>query len=235
MVFKMTIISIIAFWSLFFLIFPFIFVFYRFYFFLRNPKRISPQGDDILSPADGYVLYIKKLDNDEIPVSVKHNKSIHLNELVNETNKKYNFVIGIFMTPLSVHHNRYPISGKVGRIFHRHSSGKSNKSMLKTFLHLFLKISPFTEGAGYILENERVTTLVSNNMVDCAVVQIATEWVDTIDNVHNEGDNAIKGERYGMIRFGSQCDLFVNTDSAYEIAVNVRDYVKAGETILVKM
>ena len=45
-----------------------------------------------------------------------------------------------------------------------------------------------------------------------------------------EGDSVHAGDRFGMIKFGSRCDVFVNRD--WEVKVKVGDNVTAGETIL---
>ena len=52
------------------------FFFYRFYFFLRDPKRTITQGNNILAPADGYVVYIKTIESGELPISIKKGNRI---------------------------------------------------------------------------------------------------------------------------------------------------------------
>jgi phosphatidylserine decarboxylase len=63
--------------------------------FFRDPDRKSPGKDNIVvSPADGRVLFVKEVDD---------------NNYINEKAKQ----ISIFMSPLNVHVNRIPIDGKV--------------------------------------------------------------------------------------------------------------------------
>ena len=63
--------------------------------FLRDPEMNTPQADNIVvSPADGRVLFVKK---------------INVNKYVNEEGTQ----ISIFMSPLNVHVNRIPINGKI--------------------------------------------------------------------------------------------------------------------------
>ncbi|MCH7973176.1 MAG: phosphatidylserine decarboxylase family protein [Bacteroidetes bacterium] len=63
--------------------------------FFRDPERNTPQADNIVvSPADGRVLFVKK---------------INVNKYVNEEGTQ----ISIFMSPLNVHVNRIPINGKI--------------------------------------------------------------------------------------------------------------------------
>ena len=96
-----------------------LFFLYRFWFFLRDPKRVVPDGNNIVSPADGLIIYIREIkNNNEVPISIKKGKKIFLNELMDDSENKYNLVIGIFMTPFSVHYNRVPFSGKVIKNFY---------------------------------------------------------------------------------------------------------------------
>ena len=212
-----------------------LFFIYRFWFFLRNPKRKIPSGNNIVAPADGVVLYIKEIkDNKEIPVSIKRDKIIYLNELMDDAKSDYNLVIGIFMTPFSVHYNRIPFDGEIVKNHYR--STKENKTMLGVFLNLILNLKPFTQNAEYIYENERNTLVIKNDCMKGAVVQIASTWIDNIRNKRlNQGDRVAKGEQFGMIRMGSQCDLFLKIDKKYKIVVKEKDYVRAGENILIEL
>lgn len=72
------------------------------YFFFRDPKRYTPQGEGfIISPADGTVL---EIDDDVcLPKELGESEAIY-------------HKIGIFMSVLNVHVNRVPISGKIEKI-----------------------------------------------------------------------------------------------------------------------
>lgn len=224
-----------SFWILlFFSLIPLFFI-YRFWFFLRNPKRRIPSGNNIVAPADGYVLYIKEIHDDkEVPVSVKKGQKIYLHELMDDHDTDYTLVIGIFMTPFSVHHNRIPFNGKIVKNHYRNTA--ANKTMLGTFMNLIFNLRPFTDDAEYLTENERNTLVIKNDIIDGAVVQIATKWVDLIKNdVVTPGEQVVKGDRFGMIRMGSQCDLFLNIKKGYKVVVSERQYVKAGSSILIEL
>jgi phosphatidylserine decarboxylase len=225
----------LLFWICLFLSLIPIFFVYRFWFFFRDPKRKIPEGNNIVSPADGYVLYIKKITSKgEVPISIKKGKKIFLKELMDDPKTKYNLVIGIFMTPFSVHYNRIPFSGIIKKNIYR--SVKQNKSMMVAFLNLIFNIKPYSEKAEYIYENERNTLTIKNKRIDGAVVQIASTWVDNIKNEKlKPGQKVLKGYKFGMIRMGSQCDLFLKIKGKYNIKVNERDYVKAGSSILIDL
>lgn len=220
-------------WILIFFIITILFFIYRFYFFFRDPVRIVPDGNNIVSPADGVVLYIREIKNFEVPLSIKKRKKIYLNELV-ENELYYHLVIGIYMTPFSVHFNRFPFSGVVNSNYYK--SNDKNKSMMRILLNTIFNLYPLEEEGEYILENERNIITVNNEKVDYAVVQIADKWIRKIDNRNfNKGDMIKKGEKIGLIRMGSQCDLFLNIKTGYKIKVKEGDYVKAGETILIEL
>jgi len=223
-----------SFWILFFFsIIPLFFI-YRYWYFLRDPRRKIPKGNNIVAPADGYIIYIKEIKNKEVPISIKNGEKIYLKELMDDSQTNYNLVIGIFMTPFSVHQNRIPFSGKIIKNHYRQTN--NNKSMNIGFLNLFFKLKPFTKGANYILDNERNTLVLKNDKIEGAVVQIADKWVRHIKNGNLKiGDDIEKGYKFGMIRMGSQCDLFLNIKSNYKIVVKERDYVKAGSDILIEL
>lgn len=225
------ILGYILFWVFFlFSLIP-LFILYRFWFFFRDPIRKIPDGNNIVAPADGVILYIKEIKNKEVPLSIKNGKIIYLNELIDD-NVSYNLLIGIYMTPFSVHYNRFPFSGKIRKMYY-HERNK-NTSMLRVMLNWIFSLQPLEEGADYILENERNTICLSGEKVDFAVVQIADKWIKKIVNrKFSIGDFVNKGDKIGLIRMGSQCDLFLKIDKPYSINVKEKSYVKAGETVLI--
>lgn len=116
-----------------------LFLIFTLYFF-RDPERISPKLDNVIvSPADGKVLLIKKV----------------------ESNKYVNgeaWQVSVFMSPLNVHVNRIPIDGKVELVnyvkgeylvaFHDKADERNERSefgILSKFGKVF-----FTQVAGFI-------------------------------------------------------------------------------------
>ncbi|MCG8570316.1 MAG: phosphatidylserine decarboxylase [Spirochaetes bacterium] len=182
----------------------------------------------MVAPADGYIIYIRQLKDLDQYESVKKGEKIILEELKSQD---YDLLIGIFMTPLSVHYNRYPHAGQIKNIYYRQV--KANLPMMKAFLNLVFNLKPYTEGADYILENERNVILLSSQHIESATVQIADKWVNKIDYYGQQNEQVKKGEKLGLIRMGSQCDLYLKIKGNYQIKVKERDYVKAGETILI--
>jgi phosphatidylserine decarboxylase len=229
---KYFLITQLIFWVLLILSGIGFYFFYRFYYFFRDPKRKIPAGNNIVSPADGYVIYIKELEGKEIPFSVKKGNRILLDELI-DGGEEYNLLIGIFMTPLSVHYNRIPFSGKITDMFYKQSA--LNKIMTRGYLNIIFNLKPYTEGSDYIVRNERNVTVLENDNLKCAIVQIADKWVNKIDNCRSVGETVVKGDKLGIIKMGSQCDLFLKIKGNYEIKVKERDYIKAGSSVLIEI
>src|SRR3972149_10396333 len=76
------------------IILPLLLLIFSFNFF-RDPGRIPPKEDNaVVSPADGTVLFVKEV-------------------LENKYLKGKAYQVSIFMSPLNVHVNRIPVSGKV--------------------------------------------------------------------------------------------------------------------------
>ncbi len=163
------------------------FLFLFFWFFFRDPDRIV--ADDIACPADGKVVRRDEIDDPDLGRCER---------------------LSIFMSPLNVHVNRFPMDGSVRRVTHR--PGKH--------LPAFNKDSD---------RNERVETLMATDLGDIKVIQIAGAVARRIVPYAEAGDTVQKGERLGLIRLGSRCDLLVPPGSV-EWTVQVGDRVLANVT-----
>ncbi|MBU0701907.1 phosphatidylserine decarboxylase [bacterium] len=84
------------------ILFAGMYIWWRFYYFFRDPERKIPAGDNIVSPADGTIVYVKEINEGQIPMSVKKGKEIRLEEIANIQHNRFNkgYIIGIFMSPL---------------------------------------------------------------------------------------------------------------------------------------
>lgn len=209
-----------------------IFVGWRFWFFFRNPSRNVPAGDSMLSPADGYVVYVRRVEAGEVPVAIKKGRQIILSELTVPGNlpNTSGFIIGIFMTPFSVHYNRIPLSGEVGTVS-SFQPGRNQTMARMIFNLLTTKKTPET-GCTYLLTNERKTTVVHTGRGWYAVTQIADVWVSQIVNRLSPGDEVNRGTSFGMIRFGSQTDIFISDELGYHPVCTPGAYVRAGESVI---
>ena len=189
----------------------FIFTMIRFW---RVPRRkVKANSGQIISPADGRVIYIKKLPGGEFPEPVKGRLASRLPELA-ETAILTSGVwhLGINMTPFDVHKNCAPVSGRI--ILNSHFNGK--------FLSLKNEASQN--------ENERNTYVIANEDVNVGVIQIASRLVRRIDSYVKVGDDVKQGDWIGMIRFGSQVDVIIPDN--HRILVEVGEQIYAAKTII---
>jgi phosphatidylserine decarboxylase len=162
--------------------------------FFRNPSRFTPVDENhVIAPADGKVVVIEDVEEPEFFKGKRKQ-------------------VSIFMSPLNVHVNRYPISGKV--VYQRYYPGK-----------YLVAWHPKSS-----TENERTTVVVENAKTQVLFRQIAGALARRIVCYAKEGDAATQGAEYGFIKFGSRIDLFLPVDC--KINVNLGQKTKGGETIL---
>lgn len=163
--------------------------------FFRNPDRTPPAGEGIVvSPADGKVVYC----GDDPP-----------GRYAAAAAKR----VSVFMSPLDVHVNRAPVSGRVSSV--KYNPGKFHAANVE-------KASLLNEQNGVEIVTEEGRTVT--------YVQIAGWLARRIVCDVKEGDAVRVGERVGLIRFGSRLDVYLPSDA--EVRVALGDRVRAGETIL---
>lgn len=162
--------------------------------FFRDPERTTPPGDHlVVAPADGKVIQIVDVVEDEY--------------LKGEGTR-----VSIFMSPLDVHVNRYPVTGHVG--YFRYIPGE--------YLVAYEDKSS--------LRNERTHIGIEQGSMRILFKQIAGFVARRIIAEVKVGDATIAGQRFGMIRFGSRVDVIIPRQ--IEVKVRVGDRTVAGETVL---
>ena len=184
--------------------------------FWRTPNRkITATTGELVSPADGNIIYITKVEAGEVPISEKKGLKATLHE-VTQTDllKTPCLLIGINMTPFDVHKNLAPIDGKI--VLNKHIPGQ--------FLSLKDPMA--------LARNERNTLVISNDDVTIGIVQTASRLVRRIDSYVKEGEQISRGKWFGMIRFGSQVDVIM--PQTYEPTVRLGQQVYAGKTVIAK-
>lgn len=144
--------------------------------FFRIPNRpLPPQDNVIYAPADGKVVVIEKTNESEYF-------------------KDERIQVSIFMSPLNVHQNVYPLSGEV-------SYTKYHKGKYLVAWH------PKSS-----TDNERSTVVVkSESGTEVLFRQIAGALARRICTYAKPGDLAQKGAEFGFIKFGSRVDIFLPT------------------------
>jgi len=166
--------------------------------FFRHPKRNTIINDKhIIAPADGKVVVIEETTETEFL-------------------KDKRIQVSIFMSPINVHVNRYPIGGKV--IFSKYHPG------------LYL-VAWHPKSS---TENERTTVVVETaSKVQVLFRQIAGALARRIVCYSKEGDNAQQGSEMGFIKFGSRIDLYLPLGT--KINVNLEEKVRGGESVIAEL
>jgi phosphatidylserine decarboxylase len=129
------------------------------------------------------------------------------NDLLNGPSKK----ISIFMNVFNVHVNRVPYSGTVGAI--RYREGKFLSANLD-------KASSLNEKNSILINTDNGKKILTEQIAGLIARRIEC-WLQV-------GMNVNKGDRFGLIRFGSRLDVFLPVDTV--ISVSIGDKVRAGET-----
>lgn len=210
---------------------PLTFLAWRFYYFFRDPVRKPPPGRVVLSPADGYLLYARRVRGGEVPSPIKQGVPVPLEEWIGSVPATGDgTLIGIYMTALSVHYIRSPVPGQVSHVVPRAARGE-NLHQTRTFVRLIWGMQPYEEDSQYITQNARNTIAIQGE-VPVVVVQIADRYVRECDAYVAPGQDIAAGDKIGMIRMGSQCDLFVPDSAGVKLDCQPGMKVRAGETVL---
>ena len=121
--------------------------------------------------------------------------------------------ISIFMSVFNVHINRVPVSGRVVDTFYKRGKFLDVRDSRATF------------------ENEQSGMLIETaGGVKIMVVQVAGLIARRIVCYAEKGDELVRGERYGLIRFGSRLDVYLPKST--DLRVSMGERTVAGETIL---
>jgi len=213
-----------------------LYLFWRYVWFFRNPQRKIPEGEHILSPADGTVVYVERVAPDQPTISIKDGRKIFISDIVRKDVSDRKYLIGVLMSPFNVHFNRAPISGTIDFIRH-HPAKLKNHHMTSMQWRTLRNLFPLYENSPHILDNERTVTKISGRYggepLSCYLVQIAGGSVDGIDSYLPEVDFVERGRIFGMIRIGSQVDLVITCKEPMTLTVKPGDKVKAGESVLI--
>ncbi|MBN2350430.1 MAG: phosphatidylserine decarboxylase family protein [Bacteroidales bacterium] len=165
--------------------------------FFRLPARPFTKDENLIyAPADGKVVVIEETFEDEYL-------------------KKKCIQISIFMSPLNVHVNRYPVSGTVK--YYAYHKGK-----------YLVAWHPKSS-----TENERATVVIENvKNVKILIRQIAGAVARRIVTYSKEGLLINQCDELGFIKFGSRVDIFLPLD--VKILVNLNQKTKGGQTLLAR-
>lgn len=148
---------------------------------------------------------------DEFIVSPADGKVVAVEEYSDADGGK-TALVSIFMSVFNVHVNRVPVSGKI--VSAVHIPGK--------FLKAFERAA--------VTENERTEIVIQSPRGAVKFCQVAGIIARRIVCYLRGGESVSCGDRFGLIRFGSRVDLFL--DKSVIINVKVGDHVRGGESII---
>lgn len=168
-----------------------------FAFFFRDPERRPPDGEvsagRILSPADGRVIVAGPALAASAPPGTWQQ-------------------VSIFLSPLDVHVNRVPASGRVTAVSY----------IRGRFL------PAYRDDAGSI--NERSEIWIEQDGRSIVVRQIVGILARRVVCRVQKGAVVRAGDRYGVMKFGSRMDVFLPPTA--ELTVRIGDKVRGGETVI---
>jgi phosphatidylserine decarboxylase len=173
---------------------PFLLLAGFFLFFFRDPERLSPRDDEaVLSPADGRVLVAGPAVAESAPPGSWQQ-------------------VSIFLSPMDVHVNRIPASGRVTRVTfkpgrflpaYRHDAGAANE-----------RSEIWIDHRGQMIVARQIVGMLARRVV----CRVAT------------GTEVRAGDRFGIMKFGSRMDVFLPLGATISVAVG--DMVRGGETVI---
>jgi phosphatidylserine decarboxylase len=123
--------------------------------------------------------------------------------------------VGIFLSIFDVHTNRAPVDGRI--IYREHREGLCLDARS-------IDCSQKNEAMTWAFENPHATIVV--RQLTGAIARRIVAWSEV-------GDELNKGDRFGMIRFGSRTEVYLPL--AATILVKVGDHVSAGSTIIARL
>jgi phosphatidylserine decarboxylase len=178
---------------------PFVVLALFFTFFFRDPDRISPADPHaVLAPADGRVLIAGPAVADAAPAPVPG---------VDGWKQ-----ISVFLSPMDVHVNRIPASGRVTKVAY----------LPGRFLPAYRPEAGGTNERSEIWIDHGGQTVVARQVVGILARRVVCRA--------SVGDDVHAGDRFGIMKFGSRMDIFLPASAT--ITVEVGQMVRGGETVI---
>lgn len=176
---------------------PAFFLVFTLYFF-RDPTRTIPEGEGVIvAPADGRVMAITDVPNEEF---------------IDGPAKR----IDIFLAVYNVHVNRMPLPGEVKHVGDRDGPYLSALKIEAGEKNAARTLGVVADEGGFRFMVRPIVGAIARRIV-CPV---------------RVGDRFARGERFGMIKFGSRTQIAIPADVPFDVRVEVGDKVQGGLTVL---
>jgi phosphatidylserine decarboxylase len=177
---------------------PFLVLGAFFLFFFRDPDRHPPLGDDaVVAPADGRVLVAGPATPEAAPT---------------EPGAAAWQQVSIFLSPMDVHVNRVPVSGRVTRV--TFTPGR--------FLPAYRLDAAVVNERSEVWIDHKGQMIVARQIVGVLARRVVCRL--------QAGENVHSGDRFGIMKFGSRMDVFLPPGAT--ITVKVNQTVRGGETVI---
>ncbi len=165
--------------------------------FFRDPERRAPDGNGlVLSPADGRVM----VAGPSVPEAGLAGQWAQ---------------VSVFLSPLDVHVNRVPVSGKVTKVDYRPGRCRAAYKPEATS------------------QNERSEVWIAGDNRTVVCRQITGVLVRRVVCRLRPGDEVRAGDRLGVMKFGSRMDIFLPAGT--RLLTRVGDRVRGGETVIAEL
>jgi phosphatidylserine decarboxylase len=165
-----------------------------FLFFFRDPDRRSDHAADaVLAPADGRVIVAGAAEEGVAPPGSWQQ-------------------VSIFLSPLDVHVNRIPVSGRVTRVVFTRGH----------FLPAYRTAAAVGNERSEIWIDHAGQTIVARQVVGILARRVVCRVAS--------GAEVRAGDRFGVMKFGSRMDVFVPTSAT--LTVQIGEAVRGGETVI---
>ena len=168
--------------------------FFLLYFFRFPERKLEPVAGLIYAPADGKVVVIEEMEEKEYF-------------------KDRRLQVSIFMSPLNVHSNRYPVSGKIKYV--KYHQGKY-------LVAWHPKSSELNERSSVVIE--------TSDGKEILIRQIAGAVARRIVTYSQENQDVIQGDELGFIKFGSRVDIFLPIGTNVKAPMNRQ--VRANKDVI---
>jgi phosphatidylserine decarboxylase len=209
-------------------------------YFFRDPARpMFSNSNFFYPPADGIILYAKKVSPDDSIVDIKGKPYSLKTAMRDNSYDKESLVIGIFMTFYDVHINRIPYAGRLS-YKELESINTYNYPMINVEKDVVNDIKPYTNNAEYLFNNQRVLNRVYSMDLKqhYYILQVADYDVDCITPFRlKQNQPFVQNQRFSQIRYGSQVDLIIPLSEYFdfEMLVGACMHVEAGVDPIVKV
>jgi len=173
----------------------FLFSFLLIIWFFRIPRRILTNNENfIYAPADGKIVAIEEIKEEEYFLDTR-------------------IQISIFMSPLNVHVNYYPVSGTIEYL-------KYHKGKYLVGWHP--KSSTQNERSTIVIKNDKNVSILIRQIAGAVARRIITNSI--------KGERIKQGDELGFIRFGSRVDVILPSNT--KVLTSINNKVRGKKTVI---